>query len=51
MVKAIVNSNVAPDEELPKGRDWAKEVRVGVYAILSMKIIHNHAISKDLVST
>lgn len=36
-----------PPEELPAGRDWAKEVRVGVHAQPSMDHLHIHVMSAD----
>ena len=38
------------DEELPRGRDWGKEIMVGVHAHPSMSHLHIHVISKDRIS-
>lgn len=35
---------------LPAGRDWAREVRVGVHARPSMAHLHVHVLSPDMVS-
>ena len=39
-----------PPEELPTGRDWAKEVISGIHATPSMSHLHIHVLSKDMVS-
>jgi len=39
-----------PGGELPPGRDWAKEVRVGIHAHPSMSHLHVHVISRDMHS-
>jgi aprataxin len=36
-----------PPDELPKGRDWTKDVRVGVHAYPSMNHLHIHILSVD----
>lgn len=35
---------------LPEGRDWAREVRVGVHAVPSMNHLHVHVMSRDMHS-
>lgn len=35
---------------LPKGRDWGKEVKVGVHAVPSMNHLHIHVLSRDMHS-
>jgi aprataxin len=39
-----------PPTELPPGRDWLKELRVGVHAYPSMNHLHVHILSKDMHS-
>ena len=39
-----------PPTEIPPGRDWLKELRVGVHAYPSMNHLHLHVISKDMHS-
>jgi aprataxin len=39
-----------PPDELPPGRDWLKELRVGVHAYPSMNHLHIHIISRDMHS-
>jgi len=39
-----------PPEVLPEGRDWEKEVLVGVHAHPSMSHLHVHVLSRDRVS-
>lgn len=43
---------VGPDGmlALPRGRDWAREVRVGVHAVPSMNHLHVHVLSRDMHS-
>lgn len=36
-----------PPEVLPEGRDWSKEVMIGVHANPSMNHLHFHILSKD----
>lgn len=36
--------------ELPRGRDWESEVRVGVHAVPSMEHLHIHVLSRDMHS-
>ena len=38
------------DEELPEGRDWSKEIMVGVHAHPSMSHLHVHIVSGDRAS-
>jgi len=40
----------SPPEVLPEGRDWEKEVLVGVHAHPSMSHLHVHVLSRDRVS-
>lgn len=35
---------------LPRGRDWATEVKVGVHAVPSMNHLHVHVLSRDMHS-
>ena len=44
--EAILNGEVDADE-LPEGRDWEMEVRVGIHARPSMSHLHIHVISLD----
>lgn len=37
-------------EKLPAGRDWEKEVVVGIHAVPSMHHLHIHVLSKDRYS-
>lgn len=39
-----------PPTELPPGRDWLKELRVGVHAYPSMNHLHIHILSRDMHS-
>jgi len=39
-----------PLEELPPGRDWAAEIRVGIHAHPSMNHLHIHLLSRDMHS-
>jgi len=36
-----------PPDELPQGRDWTKDVRVGVHSYPSMNHLHIHILSVD----
>ena len=47
--EAVLNGDVQADE-LPQGRDWEKEVKVGVHAHPSMRHLHIHVISVDRYS-
>ena len=38
------------DEEIPPGRDWLSEVRVGLHAHPSMTHLHIHIVSRDMHS-
>lgn len=38
------------EEIIPEGRDWSKEIRVGIHAHPSMKHLHIHIISRDMYS-
>ncbi|KAI9671487.1 MAG: aprataxin-like protein [Caeruleum heppii] len=40
-----------PPQRLPPGRDWAREVRIGVHAVPSMSHLHIHILSPDRVSS
>ncbi|KAH6680920.1 HIT domain-containing protein [Halenospora varia] len=48
----ILNGEVEPPSDglLPEGRDWEKEVMVGIHACPSMNHLHIHVLSKDRVS-
>ncbi|KAI0546859.1 HIT domain-containing protein [Xylaria curta] len=50
--EAVLNGEVEWDVEapLPVGRDWEKEVLVGVHAYPSMHDLHVHVLSRDMVS-
>lgn len=38
------------DEELPPGRDWEREIKVGIHAHPSMSDLHIHVVSCDMSS-
>lgn len=50
--EAVLNGDIelADGEELPKGRDWEKDVMVGVHADPSMAHLHVHVLSVDRCS-
>lgn len=55
--EAVLNSDAESDENvdvdddgLPRGRDWAAEVRAGVHAHPSMNHLHIHVFSRDMHS-
>ncbi|KAG9255312.1 HIT-like domain-containing protein [Emericellopsis atlantica] len=49
--EAILNGDKEPTSaELPAGRDWSKEVKVGVHAVPSMSHLHVHVLSRDMHS-
>lgn len=50
--EAVLNGEVElkDGEELPEGRDWEQEVRVGIHAHPSMNHLHIHVISVDRFS-
>jgi aprataxin len=50
--EAVLNGEVdfPDDEELPVGRDWSKDVRVGIHAHPSMNHLHVHVLSVDRYS-
>ncbi|RDW94875.1 hypothetical protein BP5796_00638 [Coleophoma crateriformis] len=50
--EAVLNGNIelADGEELPKGRDWEKDVMVGIHADPSMAHLHVHVLSVDRCS-
>jgi aprataxin len=50
--EAILSGEVeqGEGESLPQGRDWEKEVIVGVHAKPWMDLLHVHVMSKDMVS-
>jgi aprataxin len=49
--EAALNGNVEwESDELPKGRDWTREVKVGIHAHPSMNDLHVHVISRDMSS-
>ena len=39
-----------PPDELPPGRDWEKDIRIGVHAYPSMNHLHIHVFSRDMHS-
>lgn len=47
--EAAMNAD-PPPHTLPKGRDWEKEVLIGVHAHPSMSHLHVHVLSRDHVS-
>ncbi|KAJ4250517.1 aprataxin-like protein [Fusarium torreyae] len=50
--QAVLDGDAEPDKsgELPKGRDWAAEVKAGVHAVPSMRHLHVHVLSRDMYS-
>jgi len=50
--QAVLNGIVELEDEenLPVGRDWEKEIRVGIHTHPSMSHLHIHVISKDMFS-
>lgn len=54
--RAVLDGEVEPERDqngkpvIPKGRDWQKEVKVGVHAHPSMNHLHVHVISRDMHS-
>ncbi|KAL2753891.1 hypothetical protein ACRALDRAFT_2043029 [Sodiomyces alcalophilus JCM 7366] len=52
--EAVLNGDVEPDDGvdggLPRGRDWAAEVRAGIHAHPSMNHLHIHVFSRDMHS-
>jgi aprataxin len=49
--EAVLNGDVEwEDSELPKGREWKRDVRVGIHAHPSMNDLHVHVISRDMFS-
>lgn len=50
--EAVLNGDIelADGEPLPPGRDWEKDVMVGVHAHPSMNHLHIHVLSKDRYS-
>ncbi len=50
--QAVLTGRVEPDgdSELPPGRDWASEVRVGIHSRPSMNHLHVHVFSRDMHS-
>jgi len=51
--EAVLNGEVelAEGEEIPQGRNWEKEVMVGIHAHPSMNHLHIHVLSRDRFST
>lgn len=47
---AMSSSTPPPPDLLPSGRDWTKELRVGVHANPSMNHLHIHIVSADMHS-
>lgn len=50
--EAVLSGEVelADDQDLPTGRDWEREVKVGIHAHPSMSDLHVHVISRDMSS-
>lgn len=50
--QAVLDGKVdlQPGQDLPKGRDWTKEIKVGVHAVPSMTHLHVHVLSRDMHS-
>lgn len=50
--EAVLNGDKEWDDgkELPKGRDWEKELLVGIHAHPSMNDLHVHVLSPDMIS-
>ncbi|CAK7244963.1 MAG: aprataxin-like protein [Sporothrix thermara] len=49
--EAVLRGDVeAPEGQLPAGRDWSKEVVMGVHARPSMSHVHVHVFSRDMHS-
>ncbi|KAL9096836.1 MAG: hypothetical protein Q9165_000800 [Trypethelium subeluteriae] len=50
--RAAMEAEELPSDgaSLPQGRDWAREVRVGIHAHPSMNHLHIHVISQDMHS-
>jgi aprataxin len=50
--EAVLNGDVdlGEGQEIPTGRDWEKEIRVGIHAVPSMNHLHIHVISVDRFS-
>ena len=49
-IEAIESDAPPPPEELPPGRDFAKDIRMGFHAHPSMNHLHLHIISRDMYS-
>ncbi|KAF3770727.1 hypothetical protein M406DRAFT_354544 [Cryphonectria parasitica EP155] len=53
---AVLDGEVEPevggdgDVRLPEGRNWLREVKVGVHAVPSMNHLHVHVLSRDMHS-
>ncbi|KAI1503553.1 HIT domain-containing protein [Biscogniauxia marginata] len=49
--EAVLNGEVEWDApQLPRGRDWEKELLVGIHAHPSMNDLHVHVLSPDMIS-
>jgi aprataxin len=48
--EAMASADPPLPEDLPPGRDWFSELRVGVHANPSMNHLHIHLLSKDMHS-
>lgn len=49
--EAVLDGSVDwEDSELPEGRDWARDVKVGIHAHPSMNDLHVHVLSRDMFS-
>jgi len=50
--QAVLNGLIEldDDEDLPAGRDWEKEIRIGIHTHPSMSHLHIHVISRDMFS-
>ncbi|KAI3399347.1 hypothetical protein diail_7302 [Diaporthe ilicicola] len=54
--RAVLDGEVEPERDedgkpvIPEGRDWLKEVKVGIHAHPSMNHLHVHVLSRDMHS-
>lgn len=49
--QAVLDGEAAEDDgQLPPGRDWSKEIVVGIHAVPSMSHLHVHVLSRDMHS-
>ncbi|KAH6686176.1 HIT-like domain-containing protein [Plectosphaerella plurivora] len=51
-LRPILNGDAEPDDtgELPPGRDWEADVKIGIHAHPSMNHLHIHVLSRDMHS-